>query len=436
MKLQLLSLACMLSTGSWAQSTLIPDPVFELLLIEAGLDEFPQDGEVLTASIDTVTTLNLFTSGSTNVTDLSGIGDFVALEYLMVNFAELTSLDLSQNLSLQELHAYANDIHTLLLPPTESLIYLEMTGNPIGSLDVSQNPMLEFLSCSYCELSELDVSGNPELRSISVMVNTLSILDVNENLLLESLSCGVNELMDLDVSGNTLMKTLGCSTNNIGALELSQMDSLNYLGCNSNQLTSLDIQANQGLTYLDCSDNQIASLDASNHPEMIELFCQYNELESLEVSPGIIGLNCSGNQLNALDVSGVLNLAYFFDCSVNPLTCVQVSEAQISDIPDFWVADDEDVFSLDCNSSGMMPSGSEEWMVRLFPNPTHDSFQLVWEGESSRNLIIYDALGSAIRSDEVIWSGASIAAPSSPGSYLLELRGASEKSSMMHLLVH
>ena len=57
-----------------AQTTNIPDTVFEPLLIEAGLDNYPLNGSVATANIDTVTMLDLYASlSSMNVIDLTGM---------------------------------------------------------------------------------------------------------------------------------------------------------------------------------------------------------------------------------------------------------------------------------------------------------------------------------------------------------------------------
>ena len=144
MRFPFLLLFVLVCFATQAQVTPIPDEVFEQLLIEAGLDDYPIDGEIATSSIDTLTALNLVTSGSINVTNLSGIEDFSDLEYLMVNFSDLTALDLSQNLALVELHAYDNDIASLVLPISPSLSYLELTGNPIGTLDITQNPGLTY----------------------------------------------------------------------------------------------------------------------------------------------------------------------------------------------------------------------------------------------------------------------------------------------------
>jgi hypothetical protein len=74
-------LTCFLFTInlSFSQTTSIPDSNFEQLLIAMGLDFGSPDGVTQTSAIDTVDYLYLTGYG---ITDLTGIEDFTALEYL------------------------------------------------------------------------------------------------------------------------------------------------------------------------------------------------------------------------------------------------------------------------------------------------------------------------------------------------------------------
>ncbi|MCG2420281.1 T9SS C-terminal target domain-containing protein, partial [Aequorivita sp. F47161] len=63
------------STSVFAQYTAIPDPNFENYLEQNGMgDGVPNNGQVLTANINTVTELLV---NSLNISDLTGIEDFV-----------------------------------------------------------------------------------------------------------------------------------------------------------------------------------------------------------------------------------------------------------------------------------------------------------------------------------------------------------------------
>ena len=93
----LLLLVILFSNLSIAQTTAIPDPNFEQALINLGLDSGPIDGVVLTANIDTVTELDVSWQ---NINNLTGIQDFSSLVVLDCRFNQLTSLDITQNISL------------------------------------------------------------------------------------------------------------------------------------------------------------------------------------------------------------------------------------------------------------------------------------------------------------------------------------------------
>ena len=80
-----------------AQTTLIPDVNFEQELINLGYDSGPTDGMVLTASIDTVIALYL---NSLNIGSLTGVEDFVNLEYLECRWNQLTSASTHNYLSM------------------------------------------------------------------------------------------------------------------------------------------------------------------------------------------------------------------------------------------------------------------------------------------------------------------------------------------------
>ena len=81
MKTKVLTLTiALLTLFSYAQYTSIPDSNFEQALIDLGIDsEGTLDGQVLTADIIGVTTLNVSSKG---ITDLTGIQAFTALETL------------------------------------------------------------------------------------------------------------------------------------------------------------------------------------------------------------------------------------------------------------------------------------------------------------------------------------------------------------------
>ena len=122
------------------------DPNFEQKLIDLGYDNV-LDGSVNTASIDTVTILDLsnWNNSPNAIFDFTGIEDFISITYLNIAnngagvASSAVSIDISQN---------------------TALTYLDCSSNLLTSLDVSQNIALEELICTGNQLTSLDVSGS------------------------------------------------------------------------------------------------------------------------------------------------------------------------------------------------------------------------------------------------------------------------------------
>jgi len=296
----------LISQFGFAQNTYVPDDNFEQALIDLGYDD-TLDDYVLTANISGVTNLHV---GSKEISDLTGIEDFIALTNLQCQGNQLTSLDVSNNTALTS---------------------LECWNNQLTSLDVSANTALTWLNCAINQLTSLDVSTNTALTGLSCYSNQLTTLDVSNNTALTGLWCGANDLTSLDVSSNT---------------------ALNELHCNHNQLTSLDVSANTDLTELHCFNNQLTSLDVSKNTALDELQVQDNQLTTLDLSnnTALATLHIEHNQLTYLNMkNGVTDELEYFTARNNSLTCIETSD------PDYatanWTNIDSGVtFGVFCSS--------------------------------------------------------------------------------------
>jgi gliding motility-associated-like protein len=253
----------------YAQYTAIPDVNFEKALINKYIDSGSPDGKVLTASVSGLTSLNI---SANNITNLTGIEDFLSLKDFDCSFNLLTSLDITKNTSLTK---------------------FQCKENQLSNLDISKNTTLTYLNCYE---------------------NKLISLDVTKNTLLTYLNCGRNELVNLDVSKNIVLLTLQCEINKLNSLDVSKIISLTTLNCSSNYLTSLDVSNNIYLTYLECMINKITSLDFSKNPKLTYLGCMVNELTYLNLKNG-----------NNTILTSLIS-AY------NRLACIQVDNKVYSDI--------------------------------------------------------------------------------------------------------
>ena len=95
----------------FGQYTNIPDQNFELALLNLGYD-FVIDGVVETSSIDTITELQI---NGKNITDLTGIEEFISLRSLFCYDNNITNLNLENNTQLFEVTCSDNQLISINL---------------------------------------------------------------------------------------------------------------------------------------------------------------------------------------------------------------------------------------------------------------------------------------------------------------------------------
>lgn len=321
------------SFSGLAQHTLIPDANFEKTLIDLGLDSGAVDGKVLTANISNYTHLDV---SSKNISNLTGIQDFLALTVLYCSKNQLTNLDISKNFFLYDLDCSNNQLTSLDIIKNTSLIYLDCSSNKLSSLNVTKNTALISLYTTDNLLTDLDVTKNISLTSLGCNSNKLSGLDITNNLSLSYLSCFSNHLTSLNVTKNTSLTYLTCSFNQLTSLDVSKNTDLKELYCTSNKLTSLDITKNTLLNSFTCWNNQLTSLDVSKNPSLKLLFCDNNQITSLDLSKNnsLTDFACSNNQLRSLNLKNGnntnINTVPFNLTANHNLSCIQVDDTTYS----------------------------------------------------------------------------------------------------------
>jgi len=102
----LLLVACSKKDESQTIETIIPDDNFEQALIDLGYDDI-LDNIVLTSNIINITSLDV---SRKQISDLTGIENFISLQELYVEVNNLTSLDVSKNYNLINLSADRNKL--------------------------------------------------------------------------------------------------------------------------------------------------------------------------------------------------------------------------------------------------------------------------------------------------------------------------------------
>ncbi|WP_159950180.1 BspA family leucine-rich repeat surface protein [Polaribacter septentrionalilitoris] len=179
--------------------TVIPDANFEQYLIDENIDsDGTINGQVLTTDIENITKVVV---KDKNITDLTGIEDFI------------------------------------------NLIELDAANNQISSIYLSKNVLLEKLFLANNQLTSIDLSKNTKLKNVDVGENNLTSLEIHFLTDLETLSCYKNQLTLINTNSNT---------------------KLTSLISNENQLKQVDLRQNTNLFWLDVDDNNLESLGIKN----------------------------------------------------------------------------------------------------------------------------------------------------------------------------
>jgi hypothetical protein len=202
-----------------AQKTYVPDDNFENWLEISGYgDGIVNNDSVLTANINTLTVLEVFMQ---NISDLTGVEDFVSLVELNCSGNNLTTLNLST------------------LNNLTNLTELNCSFNSISFIDVNTQ-VYQQLEWFYCDN------------------NNLSFIEITP--IMWVVRCVNNNLTYLPYFGGSLI-SLTCDGNNLTELDLSNAFYLSSVSCRDNSLISLDISTGNMLTYF-------LYLDATYNPQL------------------------------------------------------------------------------------------------------------------------------------------------------------------------
>lgn len=241
LKITIILLLIVLSVNA---QTLIPDTNFEQALIDLNIDsDGVINGQVATSDINTITFLGL---GFENITDLTGIEDFSALEELSVNNNNLTSIDISQLTNLDFFDCRNNlNLTSLITSGSTALRQLICANTGITNLDLTQNSNFEILTATNASLNQLNISGLTSLTQLNLNGNNLTSINVS----------GLTNLFRL-VASNNMLNNIITDANNT---------SLAVIEASGNQLTSLDVSSVSSLLRLIVDDNtNLSSLVIKN----------------------------------------------------------------------------------------------------------------------------------------------------------------------------
>ena len=175
MKKLLLILLCLPMIG-FGQNVNIPDTNFKAYLVGDTAINTNGDAEIQVS--EAIVFNGTIDCNNLNISDLTGIEDFTALNVLLCANNQLTSLDISNNTALNVFQCQNNDLTSLDVTNNTALTFLFCSGNPLTNLDVTNNIALILLQCNGNDLTSLDVSTNTALITLYCQDNQLTSLDV------------------------------------------------------------------------------------------------------------------------------------------------------------------------------------------------------------------------------------------------------------------
>jgi len=456
MKTIITSLFFLLFFYGFSQNTSIPDVNFEKALIELGYDIGNPDGLVPTASIDTITILNI---AGKNIADLQGIQNFTLLSQLNCSNNNLTDIKISSNVSLGKLVCINNNLASLNVDENIALVELFCHNNNIVTLNFSENNLLNIVSCSGNQLTSLnikngnntnifrlDTRNNPNLTCIEVDDSNYSnanwtfidpqtefkencaamayVPDDNFEKALIDLGydmgnlddyvpiASIDTITDLQITNKSIsdlsgieyfsaLEFLNCSENNLTNLNLSKNITLEVLYCDNNSLSDLDVSQNTALTILHCFDNNLTDLNIESN-NLNRLYCYNNNLTRLDLRNSTIlsMLFCNNNNLNYLNVKNGNNTNIIrFDAQNNAnLTCIDVDDKAYS-IANWINIDSQSGFSETCNSLSVDDFLKSN--IGVYPNPTHTFINIDVNAQIEIETIkIFDVFGRQIQKNK------------------------------------
>jgi len=274
--------------------TFVPDDNFEQALIDLGYDFGPLNDYVLTANIEALISLDV---NDENISDLTGIEDFEALENLNCSSNNLSQLDISQNVNLTT---------------------IDCSNNILAELDVSNNTALLTINCSSNAISNLDLEANPNLSNLDISDNTFTSFSPSDVLSLQIFNCDANDIVELDFQQNQFLTSISCQSN--------LLETLNIRNGQNAILTNLNAQDNPNLACIESDDGTVPTgatwiIDGTAQ-FAIECFFGQTFVPDDNFEQALIDLGYD---------SGVLD-DYVFTENIEDVTFLNISGREISDL--------------------------------------------------------------------------------------------------------
>ncbi|MEZ4979242.1 MAG: T9SS type A sorting domain-containing protein [Chitinophagales bacterium] len=345
----------------------IPDANFKAYLVGNSAINTNNDSEI---QVSEANNFNAFIAcASLNISDLTGIEEFINLKGLVCSYNNISSVDLSANTALQTFEAINNQLSSLDISNNTALINLIIVGNQISSLDLSQNVNLQSLVCYNNNLSSLDISNNPNIGQFN---------------------CNNNQISSLNLGSSTSLFNLYFAQNPISSIDLSTVPNLVNIAFNETNITSIDLSMLSNLSSVFCHDLQMPSLDLSQNSNLTSLYAHNGILSSLNLANG------NNENLDYLWIHNNPNLDCILVDSTEYSTNNWINGILANEDP--YIFDAQHSFNKDCTATGISELHASNFSS-VYPNPVKDFIRV--ESNKALAVQIVDLFGSVYQELEL-----------------------------------
>ncbi|WP_209402297.1 gliding motility-associated C-terminal domain-containing protein [Pseudozobellia sp. WGM2] len=341
-----------------AQTTPIPDANFEQFLVDQGIDTNGVNGNILNADAQAVTVLNVTRN---DITDFTGLQAFVNIVSLNLGTNKFATLPLSTLTDLEELVFDDNDVLASLDFSNNlnlRILHMRSTGSgtfgPITSINLENNLLLEeFVEYANGNITELRLPQSGNLRDLNISARNVDPIDLTNQNGLENLTLGQTNigatvilptektvlkslttlnrsLSNVPLDGFINLETIRLQNSYVETLELPNSPKLNYIRILNHKLPAVfsfanasnlemlevtgnylntpfevDLNSNPLLTSLNLSNNKMVNLDITQNTLLENVNINTNELPTIDLSQNVLleDLNASKNKITTLDLS-------------------------------------------------------------------------------------------------------------------------------------
>jgi hypothetical protein len=263
----------------------IPDPNFKnalvsSIVVDLNCNGVPDivvdtngDGEIQLSEAEAVPCLII---PSFNISSLEGISSFSNLLQLNCINNNLTTLDLSQNVLLEELDAAQNPLLNLNFSANVNLNYLKLSSNVLTDLVLGEGLETLYLNPVHA-LTELDLTVCPNLRFFTLRSNSVTFLDFSNCPLIWVINARDGALTEIVLSENSLLTGIWVDGNQLTSIDVSDCIALEGVKFDFNNFEYLDLSNNPNLTYVTMGWNDdliIANMNNGNN-EAVDYFAAF-----------------------------------------------------------------------------------------------------------------------------------------------------------------